>query len=263
MGYEQNVVYAMLPCYNEQDDIESLVNRWVGIQSQLEIQGFDLRVYCIDDKSTDGTNRVIRSLCDKHPGVVHLIEHDVNKGLGGALMTAFTTFDAIGSDGDLLVLMDGDDTHDPIYSVGMIPVIRNGADCVIASRYCKSSETKGVAPHRQFMSLGARFFYTIILGVKNVKDYTCGYRMYTHDLVHKALCAYGTDLVERRTFACMMEALYKMSLLGARFAEVPFELRYDRKQGSSKMRVIKTAVDSIGTAVSLRRDANMFEKKGR
>lgn len=49
-----------------------------------------------------------------------------------------------------------------------------------------------------------------------------------------------------------MEVLYKLSLVGAKFDEVPFELRYDNKLGESKMRVLRTVKDSITTAFRLR-----------
>jgi dolichol-phosphate mannosyltransferase len=37
-----------------------------------------------------------------------------------------------------------------------------------------------------------------------------------------------------------MELLLKLSRLGARFVEIPLALRYDRKQGVSKMRIAQT-----------------------
>ena len=126
------------------------------------------------------------------------------------------------------------------------------SDCVIASRYCNKSETKGVSPIRLFMSWGAKQYYSAVLQVKNVKDYTCGYRAYTYDIIKKAYDEYGDDMVERRSFACMMEVLYKLNLIGAKFDEVPFELRYDHKEGESKMRIIKTMRESLSTAMSLR-----------
>ena len=55
-----------------------------------------------------------------------------------------------------------------------------------------------------------------------------------------------------KTFSCMLEVLYKLYLNGATFDEVPFSLRYDNKQGASKMRVFKTIYDSFKTAFRLR-----------
>jgi len=247
-----NRLFAILPCYNEMHDIGPLVEKWVEMAPKIEAAGFELSVYCVDDKSTDDTNNVIRQLERQHD-IVHLIEHEVNKGLGGVLTTGFNFFANNGGEGDICVLMDGDNTHDPVYVIQMLDKIKAGYDCVIASRYCVSSETKGVSPIRLFMSWGARAYYSLILNVKGVKDYTCGYRAYTFEIIKKALDKYSASFIERRSFACMMEALYKLYTVGARFDEVPFELRYDNKQGESKMRVLKTAKESLSTALELRR----------
>lgn len=249
-----NRLYVMLPCYNEAEDIGNLVDKWIKLEPELNLKGFDLSVYCVNDCSTDSTKEIITSLEEKYSQKVFLIDHEVNKGLGGVLMTAFRFFLDNASEDDLCVIMDGDDTHNPVYVLDMIDVIgAKNADCVIASRYCSSSKTVGVAGIRLFMSWGAKKYYSLILGVKNVNDYTCGYRTYTYPILKKAYDCFGDALVERRSFACMMEVLYKLSTVGARFAEVPFELRYDNKKGESKMRIFKTAKESLLTAVELKR----------
>ncbi len=247
-----NRLFAMLPCYNEEKDISPLVHKWMEIDDTLAKKGYALSVYCVNDCSRDTTKSVITALINEFPQRVFLIDHEENKGLGGVLLTSFKFFLENGRSGDICVLMDGDNTHDPIYTEDMLKKIHAGADCVIASRYCDQSETKGVSPLRLFMSWGAKQYYSILLNVKNVRDYTCGYRAYTYDIIKKAYDKFGDNIVERRSFACMMEVLYKLNLVGARFEEVPFELRYDHKEGQSKMRILKTARESLSTAVSLR-----------
>ena len=244
-------VLVYLPCYNESPNIIPLVEKWFDIASDFNAAGYELHVSCIDDKSTDDTAEKIKTLTERFPEC-ELVSHEHNKGLGGVLNTAFKLFLKNGREGDLCVLMDGDNSHDPIYSLSMLPKIEAGADVVIASRYQSGAAVKGLSGIRQFMSNGAGVFYKLILGVKNVKDYTCGYRMYTYNIIQKARDTYGENIAERRTFACMMEVLYKLAKIGAKFDEVPFVLRYDHKQGDSKMRVFKTAKDSILTAFSLR-----------
>ena len=245
-------LFAMLPCYNEEKDIEPLVHKWMELKNEFTQHGYDLSVYCINDCSTDSTKGVILGLCDTFPEKVHLVNHEVNLGLGGALLTAVRQFLKLGSGRDICVLMDGDNTHDPVFTLSMLPKIESGADCVIASRYCGASTTKGVSAFRLFLSWGARVYYSLLLNVKGVKDYTCGYRAYAYSIINTAYEKFGDDLVERRSFACMMELLYKLSLCGAKFEEVPFALRYDNKAGESKMRIIKTVRESLITAFSLR-----------
>lgn len=247
-----NKLYAMLPCYNEEPNVEPLTEKWLALTGPLREKGYDLSVTVIDDCSRDGTAGKAQALAEKYPDRVRLIRHKVNKGLGGGLATAFRLFAEEGAPGDLCALMDGDNSHDPVYTLDMLPLIAGGCDCVIASRYQGGAETHGLNVFRKALSGGARWFYTGMLGVRGVRDYTCGYRMYTYALIQKAIGAYGDGLVERRSFACMMEVLYKLSLIGARFGEVPFSLRYDHKQGESKMRVLKTVWESVDTAVKLR-----------
>lgn len=244
-------VWVYLPCYNESPNIIPLTEKWFALKADFEKAGYELHVTCIDDKSTDDTAAKFKSLTERFPNC-ELVQHEQNKGLGGVLNTAFNMFLDTCSEEDLCVLMDGDNSHDPLYSLSMLPKIASGADVVIASRYQAGADVKGLSGVRQFLSSGAGVFYKIILGVKNVKDYTCGYRMYTYHILQKTREKYGTVIAERRTFACMMEVLFKLAKIGAKFEEVPFVLRYDHKQGESKMRVVRTAKDSILTAFSLR-----------
>ena len=245
-------LFVMLPCYNEEKDITPLLQKWLEISKSILEYGYQLKIYCIDDKSTDSTNAIIKSFTGKNPDSVNIIEHEINKGLGGALFTALVAFNNNAKTGDICVIMDGDNTHDPKYVFDMINGINNGYDCVIASRYCKTSHTKGVPPLRIFLSDGARYFYSFVLGIKGVKDYTCGYRAYTFSIINSAVEKYGKNLVERRSFACMMELLYKLSLIDAKFLEIPFELNYSNKQGQSKLQLLKTIKESILTAIKLR-----------
>lgn len=245
-------LFAVLPSYNEQENIESLVLTWLSLEGDLAARGYELAVCPIDDGSRDYTRAIIERMAQDHPRV-HALIHPQNLGLGAGLNTGLTYFLKAGAEGDVAVLMDADNTHEPKYVFSMLDVLSSGqADVVIASRYAGTSAVVGVPKIRLFMSDGARLFYTLLLGVKGVKDYTCGYRLYTHEIVARGYAKYGESLVTERSFACMMELLYKLSRAGARFAEVPFTLRYDQKGGESKMRVLKTMQRSIKTAFRLR-----------
>ncbi len=152
--------------------------------------------------------------------------------------------------------MDGDNTHDPRYIHAMIKKLHTGKDCVIASRYCTDSGVVGLSAHREFMSDMAKRFYISTLKVPDVQDYTCGYRVYTYEIVARLLEEFGKDPIKEKSFACMMELLYRLHLVGASFGEVGFELRYDNKKGQSKMRVVSTAINSIRTAHRLKKLRN-------
>ena len=247
-----NKIFAVLPCYNEELNITALIEEWVAQKEVLAKAGYELQVVAIDDCSTDNTKQKINDQAVKYENV-KLEAHTVNKGLCGGLNTAIAYFAKNGSSQDLMVLMDGDNTHDPKYIHAMLEKLKMGMDCVIASRYCEDSSIVGVAHHREFMSDMAKYYYTMMLRVPNVKDYTCGYRVYTYPIIQKLLAQFGEEPIKEKSFACMMEFLYKLYLVGARFGEVGFQLRYDNKQGESKMRVFKTMKNSLITALKLRK----------
>ena len=244
-------LYAFLPCYNEADNIRPLSLKWLAERDKLRRRGYVLEIVAIDDKSTDHTGDMLFALAQELPDFTALT-HKVNGGLGAALSTAIRYFLTNGKEDDLCAFMDGDNTHDPEYIHALIKKIEDGVDCAIASRYEKGADIHGVPGHRAFLSDCAKVYYTMMLHVPNVKDYTCGYRVYTYPCLARAWEHFGDGLVTKRSFSCMMELLYKLHCTGAGFGEVPFILRYDHKQGASKMQVFKTIGDSLVTAAALR-----------
>lgn len=248
-----NKLYAMLPCYNEELNIGVLIDEWMEQKEKLLAEGFDLQVRAIDDCSKDNTKQIILEKQEQYKGNVELIAHEVNKNLCGGLNTSISFFLQNGKEGDLMCLMDGDATHSPRYVHSMIAKIGSDKECIIASRYCKESNVVGVAAHREFMSDMAKLYYSMVLKVPGVKDYTCGYRLYTLNSIQRMVDRFGENPIKEKSFACMMELLFKLYLTGTKFDEVGFELRYDKKQGESKMKVLTTMRKSLSTAWKLRR----------
>lgn len=247
-----NKLFAFLPCYNEELNIGELIDKWYAQKDGLKECGYELIIVGIDDCSTDGTKKIIEEKSKQYDNC-RLLPHLTNKGLCGGLNSSVNYFLENGKEGDLMSLMDGDNTHDPKYIHDMLGKLKEGnKDCVIASRYCGNSAVVGVAGHREFMSDMAKLYYSFVLRVPNVKDYTCGYRLYTYEIIRKLVDKYGEEPVVEKSFACMMELLYKLHTVGAAFDETGFELRYDNKQGQSKMHVLKTMRNSLVTAVKLK-----------
>lgn len=246
-------LFVILPAYNEEENISDVVHLWLNEKQGLAELGYELTVLPIDDGSKDNTKSIILDLEKENENVTAII-HEQNKGLGGGVSTGLTYFHDHGSKEDLGLIMDADNSHKPQYVYSMIEKMKNESlDVVIASRYQPGAKTHGVAGYREFLSFGARMYYSMVLGVKNVKDYTCGYRLYSYPIIDKAVEVYGADFVKERGFSCMMELLYKLYCIGAKFGEVPFVLRYDDKLGESKMKVGSTISSSLKTAIKLRR----------
>lgn len=248
-----NNLFVFLPCYNEEDNIGSLIEEWMKQKEKLNERGFELLLRPIDDCSKDNTKKIIEEKAALYPENVALIAHKVNKNLRGGLNTGICYFLENAGQSDYMAFMDGDNTHNPKYIHSMFDKLeKDNLDCVIASRYCGDSGVVGVAAHREFFSDMAKIYYSLLLKVPGVKDYTCGYRLYNYKSIVNLVKKYGSEPIKEKSFACMMEFLYKLHLSGSKFGEVGFELRYDNKLGESKMNVFKTAKDSLATAAKLR-----------
>lgn len=74
--------------------------------------------------------------------------------------------------------MDDDNTHNPWLIPDMLRKIRQGADIVVASRYCEGSRIHGLTRGRRVLSYVAGWLYRLRWRLPGVKDYTCLYRMY-------------------------------------------------------------------------------------
>lgn len=229
------MLYIVLPAYNEERDIAALLKR---IREAVAGLGLGYKVLVVNDGSTDGTVSVVNSFAQRVP--LELLDHGKNKGLGRAILTGLRRAAELAADEDIVVTMDADNTHDPRLIGDMVEQIRVGKDVVIASRYEEGGEEIGLSWLRHVFSWGASFLLRLFLPIEGAKDYTCGYRAYRGEILHRAFNSYGDQLVEESGFTCMAEILIKLRGLSARVGEAPLVLRYDLKSGQSKMKVLRT-----------------------
>jgi dolichol-phosphate mannosyltransferase len=85
----------------------------------------------------------------------------------------------------------------------------------------------------------------VFVGFEGIKDYTCGFRAYRVDMLRKTINFYGDKFITQKGFGCMVEVLLKVASQSATMNEVPMILRYDLKQGESKMNVKKTTSQTL------------------
>lgn len=228
-----NEVAIVLPAYNEEKDLPVLLE---NIRTKLADASFKYNVVVVDDGSKDRTAEIAREAAKTMP--LKLVQHVVNKGLGEGIQTGLREGWMLG---DIVVVMDSDNTHDPVYIEDMVKVIREGdADIVIASRFQASSIVFGVPFFRQVLSWGCFLMMKTLLPYRNVRDYSTGFRAYRSLTLGRLIKNSGDKIIEETGFACMLELLLRLRWVGARAAEVPYTLRYDLKAGVSKMRIVST-----------------------
>jgi dolichol-phosphate mannosyltransferase len=241
-----------MPAYNEARVIGELLDQAIEAFEKFDVEW---NVVVVDDGSKDETARIVREAAAGEPRIL-LVQHEVNRGLGPAIMTGLTKAVEMADDpATLIASMDADLTHPPHVVGQMIHAAEQGADVVIASRFQPGSQVIGLSPFRHLMSWGARNVFRLFLGLPGVKDYTCGFRAVRAHRVKEAIERYGADgFITRAGFACTDEILIKLALLGVKIREIPFILRYDLKQGSSKINLPVTIRETLKLVVWARRE---------
>lgn len=238
------MLYVHLPAYNEEKSLPPLLDRFAELFPKL---GIPYRIVIVDDGSSDRTAEVTREYAKKMN--VELVPHPRNMGLGAAMRTGFEHIAAEARPEDYILTMDADDTHNPEIVPGMMRMAEEGKDVVIASRYEQGGQEVGLALDRKILSRGASGLLGTFFPIPGAKDYTCGFRLYRASIVQKAVKGYGERFITTNTFVCMAEILIKLARIGARVGEVPLVLRYDRKQGESKMKKMRTIARYLGLIV--------------
>lgn len=236
----RRTVYIVLPAYDEEENMPRLLD---SVRDAMADSPVRYQVVVVDDGSRDRTAAVAESFAREMP--IALIRHPVNQGLGATIRDGVVAAIRRADERDIIVTMDADDTHTPGLILRMVRMISEGYDVVIASRYKPESRVYGVPLLRRAMSRGASVLMRLLFPIRGVKDYTCGFRAYRASVLRAAVDRYGDDFVNQEGFQCMVDILLRLRSLDLVFGEVPLLLRYDRKRGESKMRVWRTARQTL------------------
>ena len=231
---KNNTTFVLLPAYNEGLNLRQLIENLINF---FEIKELKFQIVICDDGSTDNTNDAAKFYSNKDKRIT-LLEHKLNRGLGETIRTLFEFAAQNTNANDYIIRMDGDSTHEPEFISQIQQKLDLEFDVVIASRFIDDGSQLGVPNYRKFLSLIANRILWLMFPIKpRIKEYTSGYRGYSARIIQKAVLIYGNDFIQLKNFgfSCTIEKLLKLHLLGAKITEIPFTLRYDKKQNESKM----------------------------
>ena len=100
--YQDKRIAVVVPCHNEETLIARVIDTMPAFVDVL---------YVVDDASSDGTAGVVASYAEREPERVHLLRHESNQGVGGAIATGYKA--ARDAAVDVAVVMAGDAQMDP------------------------------------------------------------------------------------------------------------------------------------------------------
>ena len=116
----------VIPAYNEEELIEDTLS---ATPDYID------KIFVIDDGSSDDTARIVRQLA-LLDGRVELLQHQVNRGPGAAIITGYARSAADGF--DVTIVIGGDNQMGLEYLPDLLnPLVRDEADYVKGNRFLK------------------------------------------------------------------------------------------------------------------------------
>lgn len=157
---------VIIPSYNEMANLQKGVLD--KIDHFLSKQSYISEVIIVDDGSDDGSTQFVEKFAKDYP--IFRIIRNSHTGKAGAVTTGM-----LSAKGDLRLFTDMDQAT-PIEEVDkLLPYFKQGFDVVIGSR----PKRKGSPLSRRIVSKGAVVLRKILVGMYDLSDTQCGFKMFT------------------------------------------------------------------------------------
>ena len=210
----------IVPTYNERKNISKLIIKIY----KLYKSNFDVLV--VDDNSPDKTLDEVIKLKKKYKFVKY-IKRSKKLGIGSAHKIAILS--SYKKKYDLIITMDSDGTHDPIYIKKMIKNIKK-YDLIITNRFKKKDSLSEWPIHRKFLTKLRFYLISFLLNIP--LDTSGAYRCYNTKKIKIKDILSAKD----NGYSFFWESGYLLFKKKYKIYEIPIKLPY-RTVGSSKMKI--------------------------
>jgi glycosyltransferase involved in cell wall biosynthesis len=188
-------------------------------------------IIVVEDHGDDRTLEILAHLENK---LVTVLKHEVNQGVGGAMITGFRK--ALQSGAELIVKMDGDGQMDPTYLPALLDaLIEQGYAYSKGNRFLDNKKLKEMPTLRLIGNYGLTFLTKLVSGYWHIFDPQNGYLSIKAD----ALAMLDLEHLAKRYFF-ENDMLVHLNIFGFRVKDVPIPARYG--QESSSMSLSKVLV---------------------
>lgn len=207
-----------MPCYNEKATIELIIRKVLD-------QPYDIDLIVVDDKSTDGTQDILKKVSSKHEQI-SVVFKSKNEGKGSALRHGIKM-----ASGDYLLIQDADLEYDPSDYEKMIKPLADGkADVVYGSRFLNAPRhALPFWPWQYAANKLVTFLCNLVANVRLTDMETC-YKLFRREIIQ------SIELKENR-FGIEPEITIKVARIpGIRIHEVPITYHGRSRQEGKKIR---------------------------
>lgn len=212
------MIAVVIPCYKVSAHICSLLQ---GIGSNVDL------IFVVDDCCPEKSGALVESTCAD--ARVHVIYHQVNQGVGGAVMSGYKA--AIEAGADVIVKVDGDGQMDPgLISDFIAPVISGEADYTKGNRFFDLEEIRAMPKVRLFGNAVLSFMTKLSSGYWDLFDPTNGYTAIHADVARHL----PFEKISRRYFF-ETDMLFRLNTLRAVVVDVPMDAQYGDEVSNLKI----------------------------
>lgn len=208
---------VIIPCHNEEENIEECIRRIPKMGSSTEI-------IVVDDGSTDGTGSIIKNIMGKDERV-RLISYSKNMGKGFAVKKGFDE-----ATGDILMILDADMSVEPEELPAFYRAIAEGrAEVVNGTRMVLPMERGAMSRLHYFGNKLFALIFSYLLD-RRITDTLCGTKALKkkdYEKIEMGRCPWGD-----------FDILIGVAKLNLKMIEVPVRYRARRK-GTSKMKTFQ------------------------
>lgn len=185
------------------------------------------RIYVVDDACPDGTGSAVKNINGNER--VRVIFHELNQGVGGAVMTGYEA--AIEDGADIIVKIDGDGQMDSkLIPYFVEPILSGEADYTKGNRFYDLEEIRSMPAMRLFGNAMLSFMTKLSSGYWNLFDPTNGYTA-IHASVAKRL---PFKKISRRYFF-ETDMLFRLNTIRAVVIDIPMDAKYGEEVSNLKI----------------------------
>jgi dolichol-phosphate mannosyltransferase len=232
-------LFILIPVVNEAGNIPRLVASLKALSDELQNR-FDVQIFVVDDGSQDNTSGLAKQDASDSGIRLEVLRHELNQGPGKAFGTGFRHLSSLLQNEDLVLTIEGDNTSRLDLVKEMLTRLNEGFDVVFASPYMYGGQILNTSTYRIILSTVANLFIKELLGISGILTVSSFFRLYRAPALKRLQAVYGSEIVERRGFECMVEVTMKMINLQMTISEVPLVLDTKARVGKSRMKIIRT-----------------------
>ncbi|HEX6324110.1 MAG TPA: glycosyltransferase family 2 protein, partial [Vicinamibacterales bacterium] len=202
-------------------------------------------IFVVDDACPEGSGRLVEEQCADPR--VRVIFHDVNQGVGAAVITGYRA--ALAADATVIVKIDGDGQMDPAEVPRLIgPILREEADYTKGNRFHSLANIHRMPRARIAGNAALSFVTKFSTGYWDIFDPTNGYTA-IHASVAEQL---PLDRIARGYFF-ESDMLYHLGLVCAVVRDVPIDARYADEHSGIRLKSVIARFSVLHAANTVRR----------